>query len=146
MELTDDHHRSIAARANNEAWGLLESDLDQGGVARLLTLAATARHHWHEIGTPSQKAHADMLFGWALARAASPLSGPMTSEALAYFETGGATWEMAFAHAACAAAALVAEDAASHADHYAKAQALGAELTGDDAKYFRLAFRTVPSA
>ena len=128
--------KSAAGLANNRAWTLLE---DAGSDAsELLALAAGARALWVRAGTSRQIAHADLLFGWAAARAgATELAGEATLSALAHFEAEGAEdWELAFAHAACAAAG-------QETGHYAKARDFGAKLTGPDAKYFQAAFRTL---
>ena len=129
--------KSAAAWANNRAWTLLE---DTGSDAsELLALAAGARELWTRAGTAGQIAHADLLFGWAAARAgAVDLAVEATQAALAHFEAQGAEdWELAFAHAACAAAGRDA------AEHRKKAREFGAKLTGPDAKYFEAAVRTL---
>ena len=140
-----DFHRITAAFCNNEAWSLLETpDLDATQTARLVTLAATARHHWHEVGTASNIAHADLLFGWALARAgASEAAMEAAHAALTYFNAEGSAWERAFAEAAMAAAFRASEDEEGFVRHYSQAKALGDELDEDDAGYFQAAFKTL---
>ncbi len=140
-------HKQIAASCNNAAWALVEKPvLDVTEVARLVTLAATASHHWNAIGTPSNIAHAGVLFAWAPARAGSgPAAVHVAGAALAFSEAGDtAPWERAFAHAAMAAACHANDDTDGYRRHYAKAQELASQLSGDDAQYFQAAFRTVP--
>lgn len=140
-----DRQRSVASDCNNAAWALIEQpSLDSTDIAQLLMLAATARHHWHEIGNPSNVAHADLLFAWALARAGvAGASALLADKALSYFEDSGAIWEQAFAHAAMAAACGADHDTDGFQRHHSKAEELGAELSGPDAVHFHAAFKTV---
>ena len=140
-----DFHRITAAFCNNEAWSLLETpDLDATQTVRLVTLAATARHHWHEVGTASNIAHADLLFGWALARAgAGDAAMDAARASLTHFNEEGSVWERAFAEAAMAAACRASGDEEGFAHHYAQARTLGDELDEDDAVYFQAAFNTL---
>jgi len=141
-------HRRTAATCNDAAWNLIErSCLDAAGLTQLLTAAATARHHWREIGTPTNVAHADLLLAWAMARAgAGQPAMQLAGEAFSHFEAHGATWERAFAHAAMAMACSAAGDADGLRRHRGEAARLGAELAGGDAAYFQAAFKTVPGA
>ena len=133
----------IAAQCNNAAWDLIEKpDLSPGETTQLVTLAATARHFWLQVGNANQIAFAELLFGWALARAGSAAaqhSAGLAFEAL----KDGSDWDRAFAHAAMAAASA-GHDAQAHGTHYAEAARFGAALSGGDAKYFTLAFANVP--
>lgn len=140
-----DMQKRIASKCNNAAWALIEQpDLDAADIARLLTLAATARHHWHEIGDAGNGAHADLLFAWALARAGVAEAACLLADtALSHFENGGAKWEQAFAHAAMAAACRANRDRDGFQDHCARAEALGSELSPQEADYFLAAFKTV---
>lgn len=145
--LTDDQHRELASRLNNAAWTLLETPvLDTAQQAELIALGAAAHHHWHAVGTEANKAHADLLLGWAMARGG--VGGPafhLTERARTFFEeTSAAVWERAFAEAAASAACHSLGDQAGHAHHARRAAALGSELVGADANYFRAAFATVP--
>ena len=140
-----DFHRITAAFCNNEAWSLLETpELDAAQTARLVTLAGAARHHWHEVGTASNVAHADLLFGWALARAgAGDAAREAARTALEFFNAEGSAWERAFAEAAVAAACRASGDDEGFARHYGQAEALGRELDEDDEMNFQAAFRTL---
>ncbi len=140
-----DIQRSVASKCNDAAWALIEQPgLNSTDIAQLLMLAATARHHWHEIGNPSNVAHADLLFAWALARAGvAGASVVLADKALSYFGESGSIWEQAFAHAAMAAACGADRDAEGFQRHYSRAEELGAELSGPDADYFHAAFKTV---
>ena len=140
-----DFHRITAAFCNNEAWSLLETpELDAAQTARLVTLAGAARHHWHEVGTASNVAHADLLFGWALARAgAGDAAIEVARSALEFFDVEGSAWERAFAEAAMAAACRASGDEEGFSRHYEQAEALGKGLDEDDAVYFQAAFKTL---
>lgn len=142
---SSDIQRRVASKCNDAAWALIEQPgLNSTDIAQLLTLAATARHHWHEIGNPGNVAHADLLFAWALARAGvAGASALLADKALSHFEDGGATWEQAFAHAAMAAACSADRDRDGFQRHYSKAEELGAELSHQDAVCFHAAFKTV---
>ncbi len=142
-----DIHKGFASGANNVAWDLIETqDLTPGQTAELVELAATARFHWSKVGAASALAHADLLLGWALARAgASAAALHSATQAFSYFEANDAApWELAFAHAALAQAHWSGGDKAAHADHWTRANTLGDALDEADAKYFRAAFATVP--
>lgn len=141
-----EHFKKEASRCNNGAWDLIERpSLDYDDIIQLLTLAATARHYWHREGSPNNIAHADLLFAWALARAGvSDAATVLADSALSYFTDDGEPWELAFAHAAKAAAYAAQGDLAGLEKHYAQAKGLGATLTGPDGSYFAAAFKTVP--
>jgi len=139
-------HKQVASFCNNKAWGLIETArLDAAAQAQLVELAGTARHHWGRIGTPQNVALARMLFGWALARAgAAQAALDEAKGALKYFEAQEApAWQLAFGHAAMAAAALSAGDKKAHARHYTAARDTGLKLAEVDAKYFDAAFSTI---
>ena len=133
--------KAEASRCNNAAWDLIECpQLTPRECADLVTLAGTARHIWLALGSKGQKAHADLLFAWALARAdAGEIGLELARAALAHFERSEAdAWELAFAHAACAACS--ADDAETYATHFAAARRFGDE--SNDA-YFEAAFKTL---
>ncbi len=145
-EIGAEIHRQIAVTCNNIAWSLIEkAELGAAEAVELVTLASAARYHWHAEGTARHRAHADLLLGWALARAgAGRPAVSAAGAALSHFEEdGGARWELAFAHAALAAAFQAAGDAEGFARHHEEAAALGQGLDGADATYFRAAFRRI---
>lgn len=140
------YQKQIASQCNNAAWTLVETaQLGPAQLVELTTLAASARYHWHQIGTRSQIAHADLLYGWAMARAgAGAVASHAAKAALDYFlATKGADWELAFAHAATAAACHASQDTEGYAHHYQQAVQVGSGLSGPDATYFRAAFASV---
>ncbi len=140
-----DLQKQIASKCNDAAWDLIEHpNLEPTDIAQLLTLSATARHHWHEVGTEANIAHADLLFAWALARAGVAKAADLLARgAMSHFEESGATWERAFAHAAMAAACKAGDDMDGFKTHRATAEQLGTQLSGPDAKYFNAAFATL---
>jgi hypothetical protein len=139
--------KRIASKCNNAAWDLIEKpDLDTSECSALVRLAGTASHHWSEIGTARNMAHADLLFAWALARAGAAAPATDAAErALRYFtENPFEDWENAFAHAAMAASLHCAGDQDGHRSHYNEAQQLEGKLARGDLKLFQAAFRNVP--
>jgi len=140
-------HDRIASRCNDAAWNLIEKPyLAASECLALVRFAGTASHHWNEIGTARNMAHADLLFSWALARAqAAPPAVDAGARALKYFtENESKDWERAFAHAAMAASLHCAGDPEGHRRHYDEAQQLGSTLAPDDLKLLQAAFRNVP--
>jgi len=109
-------------------------------------LAATAAYHRGEIGTESNIAHADLLLSWALARAGAAAPAVVAAgRALKHFtEKPSKEWEIAFAHAAMAAAFHCAHDQDGHRRHHSEAQQLESKLAPGDLKLFQAAFRNVP--
>ena len=142
-----DAFRSEAAFCNDQAWILIEKpQLNSDELAKLLTLAGTARHLWQKIGNESNRAHADLLFSWSLARAGnSEAAFLVAGGVLSYFSEHGQTWEQAFAHGAVAAASAACGEKETHEHHYMRARELGEALSGPDAKYFIAAFSTIPT-
>ncbi len=138
--------RREAAFCNDQAWILIEKpQLNADELAKLLTMAGTARHLWQKIGTESNRAHADLLFSWSLARAEiSKAAFSVASGVLSYFSEHGQIWEQAFAHGAMAAASVACGKKETHEHHYMRAKELGEALSGPDAKYFTAAFSTIP--
>src|SRR5262245_58442652 len=119
--------RRIASQCNDAAWNLIEKpELETGECLALVRLAGTAAHHWGEIGTESNIAHADLLLSWALARAgAAAPAVDAADRALKHFaEKPSKDWERAFAHAAMAASLHCAGDQEGHHRHYKAAQQL----------------------
>jgi hypothetical protein len=111
-------HRRIAAHCNNSAWDLIEREiLDAGDCVALVRLAATAAHHWREIGTSDNIANAELLLAWALARAGAGLAAvDAASRAFKHFsEKKSEQPQMAFSHAAMAVSLHSAGDRESAA-------------------------------
>ena len=138
--------RREAAFCNDQAWSLIEKpQLKTDELAKLLTMAGTARHLWQKIGNESNRAHADLLFSWSLARAeVSEAAFSVASDVLSYFSEHGETWEQAFAHGAMAAASAACGNKETHEHHYMRAKELGEALSGPDLNYFTSAFLTIP--
>jgi hypothetical protein len=139
--------KRIASRCNDAVWNLIEKpELTTSECFALVRLAGAASHHWNEIGTARNIAHADLLFSWALARiGAAALAVDTAGRALRYFtENQSEDWERAFAHAAMAASFHCAGDREGHRPHYNDAQQLQNKLAPGDLKLFDAAFRNVP--
>jgi hypothetical protein len=140
-------HRRIAAHCNNSAWDLIEREtLDAADCVALVRLAATAAHHWREIGTSDNVASAELLLAWALARAGAGLAAvDAASRAFKHFSKKNSEEpQMAFAQAAMAASLHSAGDQEGHRQHYVEAKQLGTNLPAEDMKHFEAAFRTIP--
>ena len=143
----DDFHRITAATCNNRAWDLIETiELDDVGRMELVTLATVARYHWNFVGKESNKAAADLLFGWASARAGRAEDALTAARrSLDYFQTQDVLpFEIAIAHAAMAAACLCAQDLRAYEEHYRAAEALMASMKPEGLKIFEASFRTLP--
>lgn len=141
-------HSAIAGKSNNLAWDLIEQPtLDAGQQVDLVILAATARRHHAAASKPGAIAHADLLLGWALARAGAGTGAlHAAAGALSYFQANaGKPWELAFAHGAMAAASLASGNATAYREHYAQAKEIGSDPDDPDLKYFAPAFATLPA-
>jgi len=139
--------RRLAVQSNNAAWDLIEREqLDAGEVAELVRLAATASTHWKEVGNADNIASAELLFGWALARAgAGPAAVDAASRAFAHFSAKNSdVTAMAFPHAAMAISLLSAGDREGYRRHYLEARRIGDSLPAEDRRHFEAAFRTLP--
>jgi hypothetical protein len=139
--------KRIASRCNDAAWELIEKpELAPVECLALVRFAGAAFHHWSEIGTARNIAHADLLFSWALARAgAAAPAVDAGGRALSFFtENHSKDWERAFAHAAMAASLHCAGDQDGHRRHYTEAQQFESTLAPGDLKLFQAAFRNVP--
>lgn len=139
--------KRIASRCNDAAWDLIEKpDLAADECLALVRFTGTASHHWLEIGTARNIAHADLLFSWALARAgAAAPAVDAGARALGFFtDNESKDWERAFAHAAMAASLHCAGDQEGHRRHYNEAQQIENTLAPGDLKLFQAAFRNVP--
>jgi hypothetical protein len=140
--------RRFAAEANDRAWTLTEkAELTADERTELLYAAFAAAHHWSQIGTEDQIAQAELLLGRVHALLGH---GDLAMRfATAAFESitfrDSAPWEVAFAHAILADAAAASGDSRLHATHYAKAKALGENLTDpQDKDLFLATFTRIP--
>lgn len=144
-------HEKMAANYNNAAWELLEQDsLSVGELVRLVLLSSTARYHCRMVGQDEAIAHADVLHGWALARAGAGEEAILIlKDALGFFEKSGGeaqeqARELALCHAAMSAACEACGLEELHARHYGEAEVLLAQLDEVSAQVFKSAFATLP--
>ena len=128
-------HRTMAPRAFNRTWELLDADaLTRTEEEEMLAAAFAQRHHWYQVGTPRHRAIAD----WQVSRAAAVLGyadlarrfGEISLEIaieneLDPFVTG-------FAHEAIARAAADVDDVETFTEHVELARALLAEIEDDE--------------
>jgi hypothetical protein len=142
-------HRRFAVDANNRAWTLSEKAvLAPEERSELLHAAHAAAYHWSKIGTTAQIAHADLLLGRVHALLGHGESAmTFATEALdAIGSREAEPWEAAFAHAILADAAAASGRTALHAEHYAKAKALGGSLADPQERaQFLATFALVPA-
>lgn len=128
-------HRTMAPRAFNRTWELLDADhLTRSREEEMLAATFAQRHHWYQVGTPRNRAIADWqvsrvtaILGYAdLARRFGEVSLEMAVEnGLDPFVTG-------FAHEAIARAAADVDDVETFTEHFELARALLAEIADDE--------------
>ncbi len=141
-------HRSLAIQNNNSAWDLVERPtLDDVEMMQLVTAASVAQFHWYAVGTPSNKAHADMLFSLAMSKTGcGEIALVAGTSALRYFdENSSQDWERAFANAAMAYAFHCKRDVEQYCRFYATAKELGSRLNPSERTAFDATFRLIPS-
>lgn len=128
-------HRTLAPRAFNRTWDLLDADeLTRTEEEEMLAATFAQRHHWYQVGTPRNRAIAD----WQVSRVAAVLGyadlarrfGEVSLEIaiendLDPFLTG-------FAHEAIARAAADVDDVETFTEHVELARALLAEIEDDE--------------
>jgi len=145
-EELDQWHRRFAMEANNRAWSLSEQhDLNADEKTELLHAATAAAYHWSRVGTADQIAHAELLLGRVYARLGQGELAMKHAQS-AFAAIGRSTaqpWETAFAHAILADAAAAHGDAATHAEHYARAKRLGEALGADEKALFLATFSLI---
>lgn len=141
-------NRWFAVECNNRAWRFAETP---GRSAEedeeMLHCAHAAALHWSKVGTGLHRARATMLLGHVHALLGNGAIAMGYAEAsFAYVSSHDSPhWEVAFAHAVLANAAAAAGERDLHAQHYARAQALGAALEdAEDREIFEKTFRAVP--
>lgn len=128
-------HRTMAPRAFNRTWELLDAD-DLTRVEEEEMLAATfaQRHHWYLVGTPRNCAIAD----WQVSRVAAVLGyadlarrfGEVSLEMAV--ENGLDPFVTGFAHEAIARAAADVDDVETFTEHLELARALLTEIEDDE--------------
>ncbi len=140
-------HRRFAVDANNRAWTLSEKpELTNEEASELLDAAHAASHHWSKIGTPAERALADLLLGRVHARLGEGrLAMRFATAALdAITSRDSEPWVVAFAHAILANAAAASGDTQLHAEHYIRAKVLGEQLDATDKEIFFATFNLIP--
>ncbi len=127
-----DWHRWFAVECNNAAWDLIGAERRTPDEdRRMLDLAHAAAHHWSQVGTPLNRARAEVALARAHAAAGSPaLALAYGQRSLEFFEHNPCEpWDAVFAHGALAYAAAAAGDGERHAVHYARAGQLAEAVT-----------------
>jgi hypothetical protein len=130
----DSWHKRFASESNNRAWDIVEqAELTATDVDELLHAAHAAAWHWEQIGDQRTTARAHVLLAFAHAFAGNGTAA-LRFATLALDHMGrdaGSDWEVAFTHAAAAAAAHSAGRHELHVEHYAEAARRG-EMIGND--------------
>ncbi|MCW3050849.1 MAG: hypothetical protein JWN14_19 [Chthonomonadales bacterium] len=141
-------HRYFGVECNNRAWHLADSETRSTEEdTEMLHTAHAAALHWAAQGVALNNARAEMLLGHVYALLGE--GGSAMRYARASFDFLAAhdslDWEMAFAHAILAHAAVAANDTALYRAHYAKADEIGAILGEEDRAIFRKTFAVIPA-
>lgn len=127
--------RTLAPRAFNHAWGLLDADsLTQEQEEEMLAATFAQRHHWYEVGTPRNRAIAD----WQVSRVAAVLGyadlarrfGERSLELSFQHDLG--PFLTGFAHEAIARSAAYVDDVDTFTEHLELARAALAEIEDDE--------------
>ena len=141
--------RWFGIECNNRAWRLAESpSRTPEETEEMLHAAHAAAWHWSQVGTPLNAARARMLPGHAHALAGcGTLALDYATSGLAYFTAHESPdWEVAFAHAVMASAALASGERPLHAHHHGEAARLGNAIEdADDREIFMRTFRQIPA-
>jgi hypothetical protein len=138
----------FAVQANNRAWTLSEKpELTTDEISEMLDAAHAASHHWSRIGTPVERARADLLLGQVHARLGQGrLAMRFPTAAFdAITSRDSEPWEVAFAHAILASAAAASGNTRLHAEHYVRAKELGERLDTNDKEIFLATFNLIPA-
>jgi hypothetical protein len=128
-------HRTMAARAFNRTWELLDAEqLTRPEEEEMLSATFAQRHHWYLVGTPRNRAIAD----WQVSRVAAMLGyadlarrfgerslEEATENDLDPFVTG-------FAHEAIARAAADVDDVETFNEHLELARSLLDAIEDDE--------------
>ena len=145
----DKWQRYHAMEFNNRAWRLSEAPArSEAENTEMLSAAHAAAYLWAQVGTPRNLALAEILLGHVHALAGHPALAMRHARAGYDFIMAhdSADWELAFAHAVLANAAVAGGEAAMHREHYEKAKALGEALPEEeDRDIFNATFRRIPA-
>jgi hypothetical protein len=126
--------RSLAARAFNETWALLDADdLAREDEEQMLAATFAQRYHWYEVGTERNRAIAD----WQVSRVAAVLGyadlarrfGERSLEIAIEYSLD--PFVKGFAHEAIARAAAIVDDIETFTEHLELARAALAEIEDD---------------
>lgn len=127
-------HRTLAPRAFNETWTLLDAeDLEREEEEQMLASTFAQRYHWYAVGTERNRAIAD----WQVSRVAAVLGyadlarrfGERSLEIAIEYSLD--PFVMGFAHEAIARAAAVVDDVETFTEHLELARATLAEIEDD---------------
>lgn len=141
-------NRWFAIECNNLAWRLAEMPARSAAENdEMLHVAHAAAFHWAKVGTELHQARATMLLGHVHALLGNgAIAMGYARQSFAYVSSHDSPhWEVAFAHAVLANAAAAAGERELHAQHYARAQALGTALEdAEDRAIFEKTFKAIP--
>ena len=141
-------HRWFGAECNNRAWRLSEAPARSAAEDdEMLDAAHAAALHWSTVGTAIHRARADMLLAHvhALLRHGTIAMQYAQRSFDAVMSRESPDWELAFAHAVLAHAALAANDTRLHAHHYMRAKEIGFALPdAEERQIFEATFTRIP--
>jgi hypothetical protein len=128
-------HRTLAPRAFNRTWELLDKDeLTRAEEEEMLACTFAQRHHWYQVGNARNHAIAD----WQVSRVAAVLGyadlarrfGEISLEIA--IENDLDPFVSGFAHEAIARAAADVDDVETFTEHIELARVLLAEIENDE--------------
>ena len=134
-EETASWHRTMASRAFNRTWELLDrNELTRVEQEQMLAVTFAQRHHWYQVGTARNHAIAD----WQVSRVAAVLGyadlarrfGEISLETA--IENDLDPFVIGFAHEAIARAAADVDDVETFTEHLEAARALLADIEDDE--------------
>lgn len=128
-------HRTLAPRAFNRTWELLDADeLSRAEEEEMLAATFASRHHWYQVGTARNRAIAD----WQVARVAAVLGYADLARRFAEISLEIAVeneldpFIVGFAHEAIARAAADVDDVETFTEHLDRARAQLVEIDDDE--------------
>jgi hypothetical protein len=141
--------RWFAAEFNGQAWDLSEqAERTPAEAEKMLHAAHAAAVHWSRIGTELHAARADLLLAQVHAILRNGTFAMTYAQRSFNYLTSidSPDWELAFAHAILAHAALAAGEQPLYLERHATASALGEAIADpEDKEIFDKTFRHIPA-
>ena len=140
------NHKAIAVETYNKCMDLLYANPTTEDFQELITLAATSKYHWSQIGGPSQWAISDWLLSRVFAFAKEPvLAINFAHASMKHDQSDFPFWQRASLHEGLARALHSGKFFSERDAQIAIAmELLVRESDEDDAKYVREQIRDIP--